>query len=142
LPQKKYNGDAFFLTNASKSISLNDILGVKTPNDTAANVASETTNWNLPVPVYVSVDEANDMVDWNEQIYYKTTVARYDVRLTRSATHLLQASWWFDSNKAANELNWEIQDLLLLIEKELKKKKEKESMLKDPAGYHDRKKRE
>ena len=152
LPQRKYKGDAFFLTSSSNSITLNDLLGVKESKNDDDNTndnnnkddgeekengeITPVTKWGLPLPVYITIEEAKEMVAWNEQIYYKTTVARYDVRLTLSTIYLFQSSWWFNSNKAKKELNWNPhEDLRLLIQKCLNDQEEKRLMLKDPNAY-------
>ena len=110
LPQKNYNGNIYFLTSSKMPKTLNHLLGVDTRKQGAL-----ATEWGLPLPVYLTVEEAQSMAAWNRQVYLSTTIPRYAMNLTDSARLMFQSTWWFDSSKAKTDLDWNPVDILEVI---------------------------
>ena len=90
--------------------TLNHLLGVDTGKQGAL-----ATEWGLPLPVYLTVEETQSMAAWNRQVYLSTTIPRYAMNLTDSARLMFQSTWWFDSSKAKTDLDWNPVDILEVI---------------------------
>ena len=110
LPRKNYNGNIFFLTSSKMPNTLNHLLGVDTGKQGAL-----ATEWGLPLPVYLTVEETQSMAAWNRQVYLSTTIPRYAINLTDTARLMFQSTWWFDSSKAKTDLDWNPVDILEVI---------------------------
>ena len=111
LPGKSYKGDIFFLTSSKMPNTLNRLFGVGTDGKQGALA----TEWGLPLPVYLTVEETQSMAAWNRQVYLSTTIPRYAMNLTDTARLMFQSTWWFDSSKAKTDLDWNPVDILEVI---------------------------